>query len=62
MQRSITEDDKAASLSNITTSKDLDSAVSNADLVVEVATENVDLKIKIFEQIDKAAPGLYSSD
>ena len=52
----ITEDDKASSLSNITTSSDLDSAVSNADLVVEAATENVDLKIKIFEQIDKAAP------
>lgn len=52
----ITEDDKASALSNITTSTDLDSAVSNADLVVEAATENVDLKIKIFEQIDKAAP------
>ncbi len=52
----ITENDKASALSNVTTSTNLDSAVSNADLVVEAATENVDLKIKIFEQIDKAAP------
>ena len=52
----ITEDVKASTLANITTSNDLAEAVSNADLVVEAATENVDLKLKIFEAIDEAAP------
>ena len=32
------------------------SAVAEADLIVEAATENLDLKLKIFEDIDKAAP------
>ena len=52
----ITEAVKSATLANITTSTDLVSAVSNADIVVEAATENVDLKLKIFEDIDKHAP------
>lgn len=52
----ITEELKASTLANISTSTDLRSAVSNADLVVEAATENIDLKLKIFEDIDKAAP------
>jgi len=52
----ITEEVKATTLGNISTSSDLASAVSEADLVVEAATENVDLKLKIFEDIDKAAP------
>ena len=40
--------DKGATLGNITTSTDLSKGVSQADLVVEAATENVDLKLKIF--------------
>ena len=52
----ITEEVKATTLANISTSTDLASAVSNADLVVEAATENVDLKLKIFEELDKHAP------
>jgi len=52
----ISEADKAATLSNITTSTSLDEAAANADLVVEAATENIDLKLKIFKQIDAAAP------
>ncbi len=48
--------DKAATLSNIATSTDLSKGVSQADLVVEAATENVDLKLKIFKQIDEHAP------
>ena len=52
----ITEEVKSSTLGNISTSTDLASAVSKADLVVEAATENVDLKLKIFEEIDKAAP------
>lgn len=52
----ITEDDKAATLGNITSFTDLKEGVSQADLVVEAATENVDLKLKIFGQMDEFAP------
>ncbi len=52
----ITEADKTATLNNITTFTDIAEAVRNADLVVEAATENLDLKLKIFKQIDEAAP------
>ena len=52
----ITEEDKTATLNNITTFTDTAEAVKNADLVVEAATENLDLKLKIFKQIDEAAP------
>jgi 3-hydroxybutyryl-CoA dehydrogenase len=52
----ISEADKAATLSNITTSTSLEEAAADADLVVEAATENIDLKLKIFKQIDAAAP------
>jgi len=52
----ITTADKGATLSNIATSTDLSQGVSQADLVVEAATENVDLKLKIFKQIDEHAP------
>ncbi len=52
----ISEADKAATLRNVVTSTDLASGVKNADLVVEAATERLDLKLKIFKQIDEAAP------
>ncbi|MDM1524034.1 3-hydroxybutyryl-CoA dehydrogenase [Empedobacter sp. 225-1] len=52
----ISEADKTATLNNITTFTDTVEAVKNADLVVEAATENLDLKLKIFKQIDEAAP------
>lgn len=52
----ITEEIKSNTLANITTTTDLVSAVSNAEIVVEAATENVDLKLQIFEDIDKHAP------
>jgi 3-hydroxybutyryl-CoA dehydrogenase len=52
----ITEGDKAATLSNITKFTDLKSGVNNADLVVEAATENMDLKLKIFKELDEFAP------
>ena len=52
----ITEADKTATLNNITAFTDTAEAVKNADLVVEAATENLDLKLKIFKQIDEAAP------
>lgn len=48
----ITEDDKKSTLSNIRTFTDLKTGVSNVDLVVEAATENIDLKLKIFKDLD----------
>ena len=52
----ISEADKSAALGNITTFTDMSEAVKTADLVVEAATENVDLKKKIFAQMDEHAP------
>lgn len=52
----LTEADKAAALGNIVTYTDMAAAVRDADLVIEAATENVDLKLKIFKQLDELAP------
>jgi len=52
----ISESDKSETLNRLTTSTDMTSAVSAADLVVEAATENVDLKLQIFKDLDAAAP------
>jgi 3-hydroxybutyryl-CoA dehydrogenase len=52
----LTEIDKATTLGRIQPVTDLASGVASADLVVEAATENVDLKLKIFRDIDAAAP------
>jgi len=52
----ITEEEKAATLNRLSTSTDLPKGVANADLVVEAATENVDLKLKIFKQLDENSP------
>ena len=52
----ITEEQKTNTLKNITTATDIAAGVANAQLVVEAATENVDLKLKIFKQMDEAAP------
>jgi len=52
----IDEAGKTATLANITPGSDLTKAAANADLIVEAATENVDLKLKIFKQMDEAAP------
>jgi 3-hydroxybutyryl-CoA dehydrogenase len=53
---SITEADKTATLANINTFTDVKSGVASADLVVEAATENLDLKLKIFKDLDAFAP------
>ena len=52
----ITEEQKAATLKNISTWTDLSAGVKSADLVVEAATENVELKLKIFRDLDTHAP------
>lgn len=48
----ITEADKTATLANISPLSDLAAGVKGADLVVEAATENIELKLKIFQQLD----------
>jgi 3-hydroxybutyryl-CoA dehydrogenase len=53
---SITEEIKAAALQNITTLTSIDAGVQESDLVIEAATENVQLKLSIFKQIDEKAP------
>ena len=52
----ITEEDKAESLENISTFTDITQGVEYANLVIEAATENVDLKLKIFKQLDFDCP------
>jgi 3-hydroxybutyryl-CoA dehydrogenase len=49
----ILEADKNNTLSNISTNTDLTDAVKDADLVIEAATENIDIKLKIFKQLDE---------
>ena len=53
----ISEDDKTNTLKNITTFTQLQEGVKNVDLVVEAATENVDLKLSIFKQLDEFCSG-----
>ena len=53
---SITEEVKAATLNNLTKSTSIADGVKTADLVVEAATENTDLKLKIFQELDAHAP------
>ncbi len=48
----LTEDAKQEALSKIKTYTDMGEAVKDADIVVEAATENIDLKVKIFQQLD----------
>ncbi|MEA3425227.1 MAG: 3-hydroxybutyryl-CoA dehydrogenase [Bacteroidota bacterium] len=52
----LTSDQKKQALANLTTQSDLTRGVAHADLVVEAATENVELKLRIFTQLDEAAP------
>ncbi len=51
----ITEEDKNATLDRLSTSSNLAEGIKGADLVVEAATENVDLKLKIFKELDEKA-------
>lgn len=53
---SITEAEKQETISNIVTDTKISTGVSKADLVVEAATENEELKLKIFAEMDAAAP------
>ncbi len=52
----ISEADKQQTLENITTFTSLKDGVANASLIVEAATENLDLKLKIFKDLDAYSP------
>jgi len=52
----ISEHEKEETLARISTTSDISAGVSNADLVVEAATEDLDIKISIFQQMDEHAP------
>src|SRR5436190_9813225 len=51
-----TEEQKKIALANISIFSKINDGVKDADLVVEAATENIELKLKIFEDVDKFAP------
>jgi len=51
-----TEEQKKIALANISIFSKINDGVKDADLVVEAATENIELKLKIFEEVDKFAP------
>ncbi|MBT1705410.1 3-hydroxybutyryl-CoA dehydrogenase [Chryseosolibacter indicus] len=51
-KQTISEATKKSALANITTYTDLKTGVAESDLVVEAATENVDIKLKIFKDLD----------
>lgn len=55
-RQTVTEDAKQNTLQNITTMTEIQHAVKTAELVVEAATENIDLKLKIFQDLDRFAP------
>jgi len=52
----LTEQDKSTTINAITTYTDLHAGVAEADLVIEAATENIELKLNIFRQLDEFAP------
>lgn len=56
LKERITEDLKSQTIHNITTTISISEGVKDADLIVEAATENENLKLKIFKQLDKEAP------
>ena len=52
----ITAETREKTLSNLHKITNLKEGVSNADLVVEAATENMDIKLSIFKEMDQFAP------
>ncbi len=52
----LSEDEKAGTLRRIHPMTDLQSGLAGADLAIEAATENIDLKCKIFADLDQWAP------
>jgi 3-hydroxybutyryl-CoA dehydrogenase len=52
----LTEEGKNSALNNISTYTSLKEGVASADLVIEAASENFEVKAKIFTQLDELAP------
>jgi len=52
----IDENTKTSALSNINTHTDIAPSVAQADLVIEAATENLELKLELFQSMDRYAP------
>ncbi len=52
----LTEADKASALANLTAYTDLKKGAENADLVIEAATENMNIKLDIFRTLDEITP------
>ena len=52
----ISESDKNMALERLSTGTDLAKSVSHADLIVEAATENKEIKFNLFKQLDELAP------
>ena len=52
----IKESTKQETIANITTYTQVEHAIKDADLVIEAASENLDIKLKIFKSLDKFAP------
>jgi 3-hydroxybutyryl-CoA dehydrogenase len=55
-KNAISEEQKKQSLANISTFTNVKEGVQDADLVIEAATENTELKLKIFKELDEASP------
>lgn len=52
VKEKISQNDKTRTLSGISTFTELIKGIEKVDLVVEAATENVDLKLRIFKELD----------
>jgi 3-hydroxybutyryl-CoA dehydrogenase len=50
---SLTEEEKTATMNNLKTYTSINEGVAGVQLVVEAATENIDLKLKIFKELDE---------
>jgi len=55
-KNTLSEEAKQQAISRIKTYTDLASAVKDADLVIEAASENIELKTKLFQELDKLCP------
>ena len=51
----VTEEQKKAALANISIGSNMSEGLKNAELIVEAATEDIELKLEIFEQLDRLA-------
>lgn len=54
--KTISPENKNKTLKSITTFTSIADGVSNADIIVEAATENIDLKLKLFQEMDMSSP------